>query len=122
MRGPPTQIHIRRGFMLVDVTVGLIIIGLVGVLLATSLGRQRAATQRLGDSRDAARLAEESLTRLQMQQDLPPETARRKVTVRYLPDAPPSPGQSWAEVTATIQGRSVTLTGAVPPPKGAATP
>jgi type II secretory pathway pseudopilin PulG len=107
----------RRGLFLVDVVVGLAILALVGVIFAVAVGRQNRAAQRLGDQREAVRLAEAALTSLQAgggAAPSPPPLADVSVTVRALPDPPPSPGTRWAEARADVRGRTATLIGAVP--------
>lgn len=112
----------QRGIMLLDATVGLIIIGIVGALLATAISRQTVASQRLADQRDAARLADDTLARLQSSQPLPTQTAELSIDVRYLPDSSPVPNQSWAEVTAIVRGREARLTGLAPTTQKAGAP
>jgi type II secretory pathway pseudopilin PulG len=106
--------------MLADVTIALIIIGMVATLLVTSLSRQRSAAQRLSDSRNATRLAEDALTRLQARQGPPASTATQTIAIRYLRDPAPQTGSRWAEVTVTIGGRTARLTGTVPSSQDAA--
>lgn len=116
MKMRPMQLRLpsrQRGIMLLDVTVGLIIIGIVATLLATAISRQSLASQRLAEQRDATRLAEDALSRLQANQPLP-NTTGQVIEVRYLPDETPVNGNSWVEVKATIGRRSATLTGLVP--------
>ena len=105
--------HDRRGFMLIDVIVGLIVVAILTVTLGVAVTKQRRATDRLGDSRESMRLAEQTLTSLQTA--APPPTAPQDVTVSVKRDdsiRAPS-GCVWALVTVTQNGRSVELAGII---------
>ena len=103
----------RRGFMLMDVIVGLIVVAVLTVTLGVAVTKQRRASDRLGDSRESARLAEQTLTALQTA--VPPPAAPEGATVSVRRDeATKAPdGCMWAVVTVTQNGRSVDLCGIV---------
>ena len=96
----------RRGFMSMDGLAALIVLSAVAVALMTSIGQRYRSASRLADTRDAARLAETAL--LDLQQGKP---ANPNVVVRKLDGGDAS--LQWTQVSATVNGRQVTLTGAV---------
>ena len=108
----------RRGVFLIDVGIGLGLIAMVGVLLATAVRQQNQAMSRLGDSRAATRLAEDVLTSLQAHTTAP---AGGEATVQVVRSpATGLPGNvEWADVTVVYRGRSVRVTGLVPGERGA---
>jgi type II secretory pathway pseudopilin PulG len=102
-----------RGFFTTDALVGLLIIAALAAALAVGLGRQRRATTRLADSREATRLAERALVALQSDRAPPTAGAEETIVVAKLSGAS-STGQQWVEVTATVRARSASLIGLVP--------
>jgi hypothetical protein len=104
----------RRGVMMLDVTVGLILIGIVATLFTTALGAHNKAANRLADARSADRLAEHVMTQLQTGTALPEIDPQTMLNVRVVNDPPAPGGARWAQVTATVHGRRATLWGAVP--------
>ena len=103
---------LRRGFVLADVIGGIALLAAVASLLAVSLHRYYAASERLADSRDAARLAEDALTRLQTNQPPPTDIAGHSVRTEAVESTAP-PKHHWVTVTAEVNHRVVTLTGLV---------
>lgn len=103
----------QRGFVLADVIGGIALLAAVASLLAVSVHRYHAASDRLADSRDAMRLAEDALARLQTNQPPPADAAEQSVSVKSLDAAAPS-NHRWVEVTAKVHRRVATLTGLVP--------
>ena len=103
--------------VVVDVVAGLLILAALAAVVAyATTGRARAAAQ-FGHSREAVRSAERALVDLRLGRPI-----GKGVTARPLDTAGPAPGLGWVEVTATREGRSATLVGAVPiaPDAGAA--
>ena len=98
---------------MLDVTIGLIIIALVGVILAMAVGRQQRGLQRLAESREATRLAESVLAQLQTGGPMPPAEARQAVSVQVSGEQAPA-GKVWAEVSVDVNGRRASLWGPVP--------
>lgn len=103
----------RRGIMLTDVVLGIALLGLVGVLLATTVERHGKATQRLAASRAALRAADRVMSDLQIGQAPPASDERTRWQVTPL-DAPAPRGQVWVEVRVVHRDRAATLIGAVP--------
>ena len=104
----------QRGFMLVETIGGLIIIIALTATLATALIRQHNAARKLSDTRAAMRLAEETMTALQLGQ--PPPTQEEGVVIEIAPlgAAEGSPNHAWARVHVTMRnGRGASLIGLV---------
>ena len=106
----------RRAFIMTDVAVGLAILGMIAAVLASAVGRERAAELRLAGDRAAARVAEHVLLDLQLRQPVPRLPDHVHVVVQRLHDVEPSaPGYAWAAVEAKVgNGRSAMLLGLVP--------
>jgi hypothetical protein len=98
----------RRGFLTIDAVAGLILLTTLAVVLATAIGQRVRAANRLADSRTASRLAEAAL--FDLQQNRPPPAG---VGVRHLLPGREDDVLQWVQVTATVNGRTVALTGAV---------
>lgn len=103
----------RRGVILADVVLGLVIVAATGALLSTTIARHHKAGERLAGSRAAVRAAERVLTDLQLEQPPPANDDGSRWEIQRL-EAPAPPGQSWVEVRAFSQERSASLTGLVP--------
>jgi hypothetical protein len=103
--------------MTAEVLSALAIVALLTVVLASAVGRERAAANHLADSRAAARLAERAALALQLHQPLD----RSAGTVQIVPlvgaDAASAPaGFTWANLRATANGQSAQLTALLPAP------
>ena len=104
----------RRGFMVIETITGLILIIALAATLTAALVRQHTAAQKLSDSRAAMRLAEETITALQLGR--PPPAREEGVVIEIAPLAPAqgSPDHAWVRVRVTLRtGRSVSLTALV---------
>ena len=106
--------RVRRAFFAADTIIG---IGVVAVLLATlsaAMLRQQRASDRLAESRQAVRLAEQTLTALQTSQPRPAPPANVTVTVTPLDAPTAAPGCIWVRVTVARGARTQTLAGMAP--------
>jgi type II secretory pathway pseudopilin PulG len=101
----------RRGFLLIDAVVAMGIILLLTLVLTVAVTRQQRTTAKLADTRDAVRLAEQTLTALQAGEPAPapPEGS----VIDILPAGPvkEAAGLAWVTVRVTHHGRSATLVG-----------
>jgi len=101
----------RRGWVFVDVLMGMILITLIAAMLAAAAGWQQRALLHLADARAAGRTAESALLSMQSGRALAPGS---KVHVRRLADPSNIPGEIWVQVDADQGGRAATLVGLVP--------
>jgi hypothetical protein len=92
--------------MIMDMMMGFFILGVLMTLMAVGLRSHHEAAIRLANARAACNAAEEALTDLQ--QGRP---ASQQVQVDRLPGGTVVPDFTWVRVTATIEGRSASLTG-----------
>lgn len=97
-----------RGFVPIDVIMGIAIVLLLLVLTHT-IAMQRRATERLADTRAATALAERALIALQGGGVTLSESQRDGVVVTRLDDA--ADGDVWVEVRATVETGKATLLG-----------
>ncbi|HEY8668605.1 MAG TPA: hypothetical protein VIL86_18305 [Tepidisphaeraceae bacterium] len=104
----------RRGFLSLDVAIALGMAVILAITLASAVGKQRLAAAKLSDLRQATRLAEETLTSLQMGTKPPAGMEGAKVSKKNLGESNDAPGFVWVEVTAAWHGRPVEMTGLVP--------
>ena len=100
----------RPGWVFIDILMSLILIGLLATMLAAGANWHHRALTHLAESRAAFRLAESALISLQAAQPIDSS----KFTCRQLSPSPDLPAMTWVQVTATVNGRSATLTGLVP--------
>ena len=108
-----------RGYMVIDVTAALVIIGALALALAVTMGRQHRAAQKLADTRAAVQMAETVLADLQAGKPAPAaplSTGDPDMKVEIRPAAGGRPGSktSWVEVVVAIRGGRASLIGAVP--------
>lgn len=108
----------RRGFLVLDVVGGLMLMLVTVVLLAGITGRSRIAARRLADDRAATRLAETTLLRLAADGSATIDDA---VHVTPLDTAAP-PGLRWVNATSNLNGRRATIVGLVQVPTAATAP
>jgi hypothetical protein len=100
----------RRGWVMLDVTVALLLISTMAGVLAYTANRQQTHLQFLADTRSASRIAEAALITLQSgQTSLPPG-----ITVHPLSRPAEIPGMVWVQVGAIEAGRTASLVGLVP--------
>jgi type II secretory pathway pseudopilin PulG len=93
-----------------DVMAAIALIGVLLVLMSSTVTSQRNASGRLADRRAATQAAEAALIALQSG-GAPADEA---VSVRAAADAPESAAGRWVEVEAVRGDERVTLTGLVP--------
>ena len=105
-----------RAFVMLDALIGLMIVGTLGLILATAVGTQYRAQQKLADLRAANRAAERILLNLQHGQT-PPVLPHTDVKIHPITGDAPR-GFAWTTVEVTVRGRSATLYGIVPTPGG----
>ena len=104
----------RRGIFAAETIVALGLIVLLGVLLATAVGKHHRGSTRLAESRAAVNLAEDVLTALQGGQPLPQTSPGTSFKLEKLDTASPVKGMIWATVHTQVNGRAAALTGLVP--------
>jgi hypothetical protein len=104
----------RRGFMLGDFVMGLGLVAVLSVILASSIGRKQATEDRLSDLRAAQRVAEHALLNLQHGQPLPTLSGDVQIAVRSAVGGEAPAGYTWAAVDVTLRNRRATLVGLLP--------
>ena len=102
----------RRGILTAEAIVAIALVAFLLVLLAGAVGRQRQASDRLANSRDAVNLAEQTLTAMQSGQDAPKASGDLKVVVTPA-EGKASEGMKWVKVEVRINGRSASVIGLV---------
>ena len=111
----PSTAHRRlRAFFLIDALVAMAIILLLTLVLTVAVTRQQRTTAKLADTRDAVRLAEETLTALQAGDPAPAPPEGSVVEIRPVGAVKDAAGLAWVSVHVTHRGRSTTLVGAAP--------
>jgi Tfp pilus assembly protein PilX len=105
-----SHIRRRRGFLMLDVVTGLLLLLVTLALLTNVAAHSRVAARRLADDRAAIRLAEATLL---ARNGRSPTTTDDRVDLMTLDAAAPVDRQ-WASATATINGRHVEIIGLVP--------
>ena len=103
--------QVRRGFFATETVVGLSIILLLIMALATAVQRHQKGSDRLSDSREMMRLAEQTITAMQLGETPPTAAAGTNVTVISLDRPTGMEKLQWVRVTVSRGGRSVTLVG-----------
>ena len=103
----------HHGFLTAEAIVALALVAFVLVLLATGVGRQSKASNRLSDSRMATALAEQTLTALQTGGAVPLTSEGKSVRIKRLDTPSEVKGLAWATVEARVNGRSASLSGLV---------
>jgi hypothetical protein len=103
----------RQGWVIIDITVGLILVTLTGVALAVAMQAQQKGLQGLADSRAAARVAESTLISLSAGEVAPP-LHDATVLVELLPMADEPKDFAWVKVHASVNHRTAELTGRAP--------
>jgi len=107
VRGP------ARGFLMLDVVVGLTVVVALTIGLTVTVGEHHRALARLRDSAGALRLAERALAELQSGQPL---SAPEQATVKVEPvtQAAETPGWRWVRISVALRRGGAELTGLVP--------
>ncbi len=108
---PQSNRRNRRAFFMSEMGIGLAIVAAVAGALVVVIARQQRGSQQLADHRAAIRLAETTIENLRIAQPIAPPA---DTTVEPLNDPSPLPDRKWVAVHATVNGRSVVLTGLVP--------
>jgi hypothetical protein len=110
----PTQTRQqRRGFFVTDAVIGLILLAVVGIAVATVCRWQSRAAKRLADQRAATRAAEYALIELHQGHPVPAQLGEPAV-VRVEPASDGGAavdGYQWVRVTARCDGQSIALVG-----------
>lgn len=101
----------NRAFFLTDAIVGLGILAVLGVVLATEVGWHTQAMQKLANRRAASHLAESAVFQLQQGRRLPNVTGQ--VTVQPLTNLGAVPRYQWVRVVANDEGQTAALVGLV---------
>ena len=109
----------RRGFFIIDVATGLVLCMALAFALTIAVSSHSKTAARFADERSAVYLAERVLTELQSARPAPFAPTDAAIDVKALSPIPELPGKSWAQVKATVHGRSTTLVGWIPTPKPA---
>jgi type II secretory pathway pseudopilin PulG len=100
-----------RGFVIIDVVIGLAILAAIGAALVVALNRQQGAAARLAETRGLTWAAEQAMAELQSGRK--PQVEGVRVEASPAEAAPPA-GYAWVRVRAERNGRSATLVGLVP--------
>ena len=109
----------RRGFIIIDVTTGFFLCMALAFALTIAVSSHSKTAARFADERSAVYLAERVLTELQSARPAPSAPTDGAIDIKPLSLIPELPGKSWAQVKATVHGRSTTLVGWIPTPKPA---
>jgi type II secretory pathway pseudopilin PulG len=104
----------RAGFMLPELIFALALIVAATAIWTTSAAHVRRADRVLADSRDAMRLAEQTLIALRAGEDIPKPPAPNKVTIDRCQGGVEVAGHVWVYVEATVANQRRGLTGLVP--------
>ena len=104
----------RRGFLLADMLVGFLVLGVLATAVAVMLYQQRQASVTLTEQRRAVRLAERVLHDLQLGELPPPATPSQRISLRPLPDGQDVPGHAWVRVRVELDRADAALVGLVP--------
>jgi type II secretory pathway pseudopilin PulG len=99
--------------MVMDAIVGLAILALLGVIVATELSWHARAAKRLSNVRAASQIAELALFDLQQGQQPPTVQGTDQITVEQLGGGDQISHGAWVRVTATFDGQSAVLVGLV---------
>ena len=101
------RIFRRRGFMMIDMLAGIILLTAMATMLAASAGLRERNAQHLSDQRAALQIAEQTLFSGKAPEKTPAQITIRRSTTRI--------GQrEWIEVSVLLNGRHATLAGLVP--------
>ena len=104
----------RGGFFLTDLIIGIGLLVVLAIVLTAGSSQYRRGSERLADSRQATRLAEQVMLALQSNEKAPTAGNGETIEIVRLPetrDLPP--GCAWARVGVHRNGRSAELIGLV---------
>src|SRR5262249_28813920 len=103
----PRRSRNPRGFFLTDTIIGIGILGILTIVLTSAAGHYHRGSERLTDSRQAARLAEQTLLAIQSNQSPPAAGEGQSITITPLAgemrDLPK--GCVWVRVEVAHNGR-----------------
>ena len=108
----PLTARPRRGIVLLDVLIGIILLGSLLTVLAVSTNLRNRAAARMAAQRGAVQLAEKALSDLQRGTNTQPADHAGTVAVRY--SGKRIGTLEWVQITANHDGRSAALTGLAP--------
>ena len=97
--------------MLADAMIGLTILAILGVVIATAMNWRQRSSERLADYRAATRAAERTLFELHQGQHPTAPDASAMVRVEPVADGQEIDGFRWVRVTAMCKRGVVTLVG-----------
>jgi Tfp pilus assembly protein PilX len=100
-----------RGWVFIDVLMGMILVSLIAVMLDLAVGWHNRALAHLADTRAATRLAESTLFSLESGQA---PTPSEKINIRKLESQTTIPGKSWVEVEVAVNNHRASLIGLAP--------
>jgi len=104
----------RRGFMVMDVVGGLILVSILAGVLAVAMNQQNRAEQKLADSRAAVRIAERTLAELHLSANTPNADDETRIAVRPVQEAKGIGDLVWVEVQVAYRGEHAELVGLIP--------
>ena len=113
-RGDRSGRRRRGGYLLIDVMMGIAIVGVMAIAMAVAADHQRRASRRLADYQTTVRLAEQVLTDMQLGRPVVVVDQGVSVTVQRVDGGAPIPGQAWVQVTATRAPHVARLVGLAP--------
>jgi type II secretory pathway pseudopilin PulG len=102
----------RRGFMMLDVLIGIILLGALLSVLGISANLRNRAAVRMASQRAAMQLAEMALADLQRGATTAPAEAQDSVVVHR--SGQRIGGLEWVQVIASHEGRQASLSGLAP--------
>ena len=97
--------------MLADIIIALAVVTILAGALAVSLSRRQTVSDHMADSREAIRIAEQTLTALQSGQSAPISDEHTKIEVKPAAGAGDVAALHWVTVEVTRNGRKASLTG-----------
>ena len=112
----------RRGFFLLDVLMGLALLGIIALVLAVALSRERRAAGTLAASRSATRSAEAALIELQAGRQPARPGAGEKLAIRPTTGPAAPAGYRWIKVDVTVENQHAVLVGLAPAIEPGGTP
>jgi type II secretory pathway pseudopilin PulG len=104
----------NRAFLAADMIVAISIVGMLMILLVTTISQINSAQRRLADSRSAQRLAEHALLALQLGQPLPAPVDAEAIEIRPATGGEAPRGYKWVVARTNVGGRQAEVFGIVP--------
>lgn len=104
-----------KAFFIAEGVAGMALLTVAAAVLMVAIGRDGVASRQLSDTRAAVRIAEQTLSNLQAGEPVSEERSSDvTIEIRPLASAHAPQGFRWAQVQATVAGRTRFLTGLVP--------